>query len=65
MRHRGIFRPNALVINPKKIFPIKPPMHNSDATHDASSIVIGPDGNGVSFVINKIVLADGHPQVTP
>lgn len=63
---KGVFRPKILVTKPQHIFPIKPPTHISDATQLASSIVIGPVGNGEFFSdVNKIMLGLAHPQTTP
>lgn len=39
-------------------------MHNTLATHDASSIVSFA-GRGVSSEVNNIMLADDQPHVTP
>lgn len=61
----GHFLPKRLVINPKMIFPKIPPKNPRDTTHDASSIVILPDGSGVSSDINKIILGLAHPPVLP
>lgn len=61
----GNFRPKAFVMNPKKTLPIKPPTHRIDAAHEASSIVILPDGNGVLSEVSKIIFGDDHPAVTP
>lgn len=40
-------------------------MHDSDAIHDASSIEILPEGNGVSFEASETIFGLGHPHVTP
>lgn len=50
---RGIFRPNWQVINPKKKFPINPPIELTDAIQLASSIDIGPVGKGDSIDVNR------------
>lgn len=62
---KGNLRPKAFVINPKKILPMKPPKLKSDATQEASSMVILPDGSGVSSDVSRIILGEGHPTVTP
>lgn len=61
----GNRRPNLFMIYPKIIFPNKDPTHCNDATQDASSMEIIPDGNGVSSDNNRI--SDGllHPSNTP
>lgn len=61
----GIFLPNLLVTNPKKMFPIMPPTQMSDATQDASFIVILPDGSGVSSDINRSIDGELQPHVKP
>lgn len=61
----GNFRPNFDVIYPKMMLPINPPTHSKLAIHEASSIVIGPDGNGDSSDVRIRILGDDHPDVTP
>lgn len=61
----GIFLPYALVTKPKNKFPITPPTHKSDATQEASSIVIEPDGNGLSSDVSNRIFGELHPAVTP
>lgn len=54
-----------LVMQPKKQFPIKPPIHKIDATQEASAIDILPDGNGLSSEVNKGILGLDQPAVAP
>lgn len=65
IRANGHFRPNELVINPNKMLPIKPPIQSKDDTQEPSSIVIGPDGNGLSSDVNKSMLGEDQPHVIP
>lgn len=65
MNIKGIFRPNLAVMNPKNIFPMRPPKQMSEAIQLACSIVIFPDGNGESFDVSKAMLGLAHPHVTP
>lgn len=59
----GSLRPKLL--NPKNKFPINPPIYKMDPTHDASSIVIFPDGKGVSSDISRAILGLAQPPHTP
>lgn len=59
------FRPNLFVIYPKRIFPKKQPRHRSDAIHDASSMFITPDRNGVSSDVSKTIVGLVHPSAMP
>lgn len=47
------------------MFPNKLPTHKSDAIHEASSIVILPDGNGVSSDVSQKTAGLFHPSVVP
>lgn len=64
-RSSGNFRPNLFVMNPNMMLPTNPPMHVSDATHDAWSIEILPDDNGVRFDVSNSIFGLGHPHVMP
>lgn len=57
---RGNFRPKADVMKPKNTLPIRPPNGQSEAIHVASTMVILPDGNGLSSDVNRII--DGEHQ---
>lgn len=61
MKINGNLRPNVEVTNPKMMLPSNPPKQGSEATQDASSIVILPVGNGDSFDVRINVLGDAHP----
>lgn len=65
IKNKGIFRPKAFVINPKKKLPNKAPMHKHETTHEAFSIVILPDANGESSEVSKIMEGEHHPIFTP
>lgn len=65
MNINGNFRPKLLMMQPKQMIPVKAPIDINDVTHDASSIVIFPDGNGDSSDINKITLGLAQPSKTP
>lgn len=56
MAINGFFRPNLLVMAPKKKVPIAPPAFINEATQLASSIVILPVGNGDSSDLRIIRL---------
>lgn len=50
---------------PKKKIPNTPDKKMHDTIQDASSIVILPDGSGVSSLINKSMLGLAQPAVIP
>lgn len=64
-KNNGHFRPSFFVVNPKNMSPIKPPIGNSAANHEASSIVIFPDGNNVSSDVSTGILGVTQPIFTP
>lgn len=61
----GFFRPNFLVIKPKNTLPNIDPHGISDVIQEASSIVIFPDGNGVSFEVSSNTLEVAQPAFNP
>lgn len=61
----GHFLPKVFVIKPKSTLPINPPNEFIDATHEACSIVIMPDGKGVSSDKSLGKFGDGHPHAIP
>lgn len=61
-KSNGIFLPNLLVMNPKIILPINPPMQEIDAIHDASVIEIFPVGNGDSSDVRIKILGLAYPK---
>lgn len=65
VRINGNFRPKALLINPKKMLPTKPPMHINEAIHEASSMEIRPDSKGESLDVSKATLGLLHPPHIP
>lgn len=67
MTNNGHFRPHFCVMYPYEIQPNKLPKANNDANHEASSIVIFPDGNGVSSDVSKTIVGDDQllPIKTP
>lgn len=66
MIHKNGFRPIALIIAPKIIVPINPPIQNSDTSHDISSVSSGPLCSGVrSADSNVSKLTEGQPIVVP
>jgi hypothetical protein len=48
-----------------KRFPKNPPGHITDAIHEASLIVIGPELSGVSSDFKIGMFAEGQPQIAP
>lgn len=64
-KNKGHLRPRVLVVNPKNISPMKPPIGRSAANHEASSIVILPDGNNVSSDVSRGMLGVIQPIFTP
>lgn len=61
----GTFRPKLSVIYPKKIFPVQAPTYNNDVIKVASSMVIFPDGNGVSEDVSGVIIGLVQPSWTP
>ena len=61
----GQRRPNLFMTYPKIIFPKRLPMHCKDATYEASSIEIGPVGNGDSSEVKRIIDGLLHPSKIP
>lgn len=59
------FRPYTLVMYPNKKVPSSALIGGSDATQDAISIVMRPDGNGESSDVSKFTLGLAHPAVIP
>lgn len=47
------------------MFPNRQPAHKSDTIHEASSIVIFPDGNGVLSDVSNKVAGLANPSVIP
>lgn len=60
-----IFRPSFFETYPQMIFPNAPPIDSKEAIHEASSIVIFPDGNGESSERSGIRLGPVHPDINP
>lgn len=62
---KGNLRPKLSVIYPKKIFPVHAPTYNKDVIKVASSMVIDPDGNGVSVDVSGVIIGLVQPSWTP
>lgn len=59
-------RPQTPDNHPNNTVPKMPPMHRIEATHDASSIVKGPDASGGSSDDCRLTNAeDGQPHMVP
>lgn len=59
------FRPNRSIMKPPIKAPGNAPNPIIDAIHEASSVVILPDGNGVTSDWRRIILGDVHPEFRP
>lgn len=57
----GHFRPNRFIINPQSILPVMQLNAGNAANHEASSILILPDGRGDSSDVNTNIAGLDHP----
>lgn len=64
-KYNGFFLPKRSVIQPNRKLPSKPPEQIIAVIHEASSIVIGPVGNGEWSDISSSTAADGQPHTAP
>lgn len=61
----GILRPKRLVINPKIIFPNRPPKLSNDAIHEMWSMSSFPIPNGLSAEPSTVILEALQPTLAP
>lgn len=65
MRYSDTFRPKLFAMQPNTIFAAMAPIDSNDVTHDASSIVILPLGNGVASDVKRTFIGLVHPSNNP
>lgn len=59
------FVPMRIIKMPQKTLPVTPPSERIDPDHDSSSVVKGPELNGVSGDSKSGRAGENHPQPQP